>query len=307
MRNTFIKTLIELAERDERILLLTSDLGYMALEPFAEKFPKRFFNVGIAEQNMVNVAAGLALESKKVFVYAIMPFATLRCYEVIKVNLSLMNIPVTVIGVGAGFSYDDSGPTHHSTEDITIMRALPNMAVLSPSDSIMAAAFARMSCRMATPNYVRLDREVLPPLYRPDADFTDGLSVLKSGEDVSIVATGNMVHRAIEVSDRLKEHSVNAGVIDLYRIKPINQKLLLSSIEQSKRVLTLEEHLLAGGLGSAVLEVLADNGKTRPVKRIGIQDKYYYAYGGRNNIQSLCGLDVNSITKTTLAWLRKND
>ncbi len=307
MRDAFFDALYDIALEDRNIIVISADMGAPSLDKYRENLKEQFVNVGIAEQNMVNVATGLALEGKKVFVYAIMPFATLRCYEIIKVDLSLMNIPVTVIGVGAGFSYDDSGPTHHSTEDITIMRALPNMAVFSPSDSIMAAWFAKVSCRMTTPNYVRLDREVLPPLYPPDADFTDGLAVLKSGKDVCIIATGNMVHRALEVSDRLKKRSVNAGVIDLYRIKPINQKLLLSSIGQSKRVLTLEEHLLAGGLGSAVLEVLADTGETLPVKRIGIQDKYYYAYGGRHNIQSLCGLDVASITRTTLAWLRKND
>ncbi len=303
MRDAFFDALYEIALKDRNIIVISADMGAPSLDKYREKLAEQFINVGIAEQNMVNVATGLALEGKKVFVYAIMPFATLRCYEVIKVNLSLMNIPVTIIGVGAGFGYDDSGPTHHSTEDIAIMRALPNMTVLSPSDSIMAAKFAQMSCQMPTPNYVRLDREMLPIIYQKDADFADGLSVLKTGKDICIVATGNMVHRAMEVADKLNEQAISTGVIDLYRIKPINQKLLLGSLSKSKRIVTLEEHLLAGGLGSAVLEILADNDKSWPIKRLGIQDKYLYAYGGRKNIQSLCGLDTSSVTKTIKSWL----
>ena len=307
MRDAFFDGLYPAAMKDKNIIVVSADMGAPSLDKFRDNLAEQFVNVGIAEQNMINVATGLALEGKKVFVYAIMPFATLRCYEVTKVNLSLMNIPVTIIGVGAGFSYDDSGPTHHSTEDIAVMRALPNMTVLSPSDSIMAAGFARMSCQMPTPNYVRLDREVLPLLYQPDTNFADGLAALRTGDDMCIIATGNMVHRAIEVSDKLQEAGINAGVIDLYRIKPIDQELLLASLKQVKRIVTLEEHLLTGGLGSAVLETLADSNKVIPIKRIGIQDKYLYAYGGRNNIQATCGLDADSVTKTILEWLKKND
>lgn len=306
MRDAFFNELYEIARKDRNIIIVSADMGAPSLDKFRKDLGNQFINVGIAEQNMVTVATGLALNGKRVFIYAIMPFATLRCYEMIKVNLSLMNIPVTIIGVGAGFSYDDSGPTHHSTEDIAVIRVLPNMTILSPSDSIMAAKFARMSCKMSGPNYVRLDREILPLIYKQDTSFSDGLTNLKAGKDVCIISTGNMVHRAIEVSNKLKEHSINAGVIDLYRIRPINEELLLNSIGQSKRIVTLEEHLLTGGMGSAVAEILIDNGKTTPLKRIGIQDKYYYAYGGRNNIQSLCGLDTDSVTKTTLEWLSKN-
>jgi len=306
MRDAFFDELYEIAIKERNIIIVSADMGAPSLDKFRKDLGNQFINVGIAEQNMVTVATGLALNGKRVFIYAIMPFATLRCYEMIKVNLSLMNIPVTIIGVGAGFSYDDSGPTHHSTEDIAVMRVLPNMTILSPSDSIMAAKFARMSCKMSGPNYVRLDREILPLIYKQDTSFSDGLTNLKAGKDVCIISTGNMVHRAIEVSNKLKEHSINAGVIDLYRIRPINEELLLNSIGQSKRIVTLEEHLLTGGMGSAVAEILIDNGKTTPLKRIGIRDKYYYAYGSRNNIQSLCGLDTDSVTKTTLEWLSKN-
>ena len=304
MRDAFFDELYEIAREDKDVILLSADMGAPSLDKFREDLLKLYFNVGIAEQNMINLATGLALEGKKVFVYAIMPFATLRCYEVIKVNLSLMKIPVTVVGVGAGFGYDDSGPTHHATEDLAAMRALPNMNIICPSDIVMTASAARMSRRMTTPNYVRLDREVLPVIYRSDTDFSDGLSVLREGADVCLISAGNMVHIALEIADRLQDSAMAAGVIDLYRIKPINQELLLRSLESARRVVTLEEHLLDGGLGSAVLEVFADSGKSLPVKRFGIPDRYLYAYGGRRNIQSICGLDPDYVAETILEWMK---
>lgn len=305
MRDAFFDKLYEIARKDRNIMVVSADMGAPSLDKFRRDLGKQFINVGIAEQNMVTVATGLALSGKKVFTYAIMPFATLRCYEIVKVDLSLMNIPVTIVGIGAGFSYDDSGPTHHSTEDIAVMRVLPNMTILNASDSVMAAKFVRMSCKMSGPNYVRLDREVLPTIYSEDTDFSDGLAHHKAGVDAVIISTGNMVHRAFEVHNKLAEYSVDVGVIDLYRLKPINEKLLLRCIEQSKRIVTLEEHLITGGIGSTIAEILADHGKNIPLKRIGIRDKYYYAYGGRNNIQSICGLDVDNVTNTILEWIRE--
>ena len=303
MRDAFFNELYKIAKKDRNIVIVSADMGAPSLDKFRRDLGTQFFNVGIAEQGMVTLSTGLALSGKKVFVYAIMPFATLRCYEVTKVTLSLMNIPVTIVGVGAGFSYDDSGPTHHATEDIAVMRVLPNMTILNSSDSVMAARFTEMSCRMSGPSYVRLDREVLPHIYHQDSNFSDGLTSLRTGQDVCIIATGNMVHIALEAAHKLEEHSVSAGIIDLYRLKPINEELLLKHIGESKRVVTLEEHLIKGGMGSAVMEVMADNGKALPIKRIAIPDRYYYAYGGRKNIQSLCGLDADSVTATILAWL----
>ena len=150
----------------------------------------------------------------------------------------------------------------------------------------------------------QVDREVLPVIYHQDSDFGDGLASHKEGKDVCIIATGNMVHSAFEVSNKLGEHSINAGIIDLYRLKPVNEKLLLESIKEAKRIVTLEENLISGGIGSLVAEVLADNGKTIPLKRLAIPDQYYYAYGGRKNLQSLCGLDVNNVTRGILEWFK---
>lgn len=303
-RDAFFNKLYEIAKNDRDIILVSADMGAPSLDKFREDLGQQYVNVGIAEQNMVTVASGLCLGGKTVFMYAIMPFVTLRCYEMLKVELSMMNLPVTAVGVGSGISYDDSGPTHHSTEDVAIMRALPNMTVLNTTDSIMAATFAEMTCKISGPHYVRLDREKLPPIYEPGSDFTAGVTELQAGRDVCIVATGNMVHRAREVADQLAEKSLEVGIVDLYRLKPINQDMLLRSAAKSQRIVTLEENLLNGGMGSAVAEVLADNDKLVPLKRIGLPDKYIFKYGGRKNLQSLCGLDADSITQSILKWLQ---
>jgi len=304
MRDAFFNRLYEIARKDKNVMIISADMGAPSLDKFRKDLTPQFINTGIAEQNMVTVATGLALNGKKVYTYAIMAFVALRCYELIKVDFSIMDLPVKIVGVGAGFSYHDSGPTHHSTEDITAMRVLPNMVILNASDSIMAEKFADISYKSKEPTYVRLDREIQPNIYRQTDNFLNGLTKLTDGKDICIIATGNMVHIALEVSKMLKKNSIEAEVIDLYRIKPINTKLLFNYIEKVKHLVTIEEHLLAGGMGSAVAEILADNNKMLPLKRIGIQDKYYYAYGGRKNIQSICGLDPNSITKTILKWVK---
>ena len=299
-RDAFFDKLYEIAKNDRDVILICADMSAPSLDKFRRNLRSQFINIGIAEQNMIAVATGLALSGKKVFTYAIMPFITLRCYEQIKVDMCAMDVPVTTIGVGAGFSYDDSGPTHHATEDIAIMRVLPNITILNVTDNIMATACAEIAYNYTSPLYIRLDRAPLPEIYRTGENFSNGISCLKSGKDVCIVATGNMVHKALELSDKLKEHSIDVGVVDLYRLKPVNSELLLKYLKQSTRVVTLEEHLINGGLGSIVAEVLVDNDVAIPLKRIAIPDKYCYTYGGRESIQKTVGLDKDEVVKRIL-------
>jgi transketolase len=301
MRDAFWDKIYELAKENSDIVVVAADCGAPSLDKFRKNLSGQFVKTGIAEANSILVATGMALAGKKVFAYAIAPFITLRAYEQIKVNLAGMKLPVTIVGVGAGFSYEDSGPTHHTIEDLSVMRILPNMTINSISDNVMAQAVAESSCKMDSPNYVRLDREMLPMIYNLSSDFSQGLSVLNQGKDLWIVATGNMVHRALEVSKELGALNVQAGVIDLHRL-PINQNVFLEKVGDAKRIITLEEHTLPGGLGSAVAEVLADNNKFISLKRIGLdcRDGYCYRYGGRKNIQSLCGLDKENIVKRIL-------
>jgi len=302
MRDSFWSRLYDIAKKDRDVIILAADMGAPALDKFKRDLSSQFVNTGIAEQNTILIASGLTLGGKKVFAYAIAPFITLRCYEQIKVELAAMNIPVTLVGVGAGFSYDESGPTHHTLEDLSIMRTLPNITINNITDNVMATAFADISYKSTSPNYIRLDRELLPIIYKKGSDFSAGLTVLKESKDVYIVATGNMVHRALEVTEELKKHSLDVGLIDLYTF-PINEKLFLEVVGKAKRIITLEEHILFGGLGSAVAEVLADNDKFIPMKRIGLNLRkgYCYKYGGRGNIQSLYCLDKKNILKTILS------
>ena len=279
-RDAFFDALFDIAKEDEAIVLLSADMGAPSLDRWREELPAQFVNTGIAEQNMINVAAGLALSGKKPFCYAIMPFVTSRCYEAIKLNVCAMNLPITLVGVGAGFSYDDSGPTHHSIDDISIMRVLPNMTICNASDSTMARAFATIAYNCPGPIYVRLDRETLPQIYEESTVFEGGKSVLRGGYPLLIIATGNMVHKALAVKD--------VSVWDMWRLKPLGE-LYLHGIEQ---IITLEEHLLAGGLGSAIAEALVDSELSLPLKRIGVKDQFYYTYGGRKHIQEVAGLRI---------------
>jgi len=304
MRDAFIDELYKIAEQDRQVVLLSDDLGAPSLDKFRRDLGSQYINIGIAEQNMVSIAAGLALGGKLVFMYGIASFLSLRCYEQIKLDLCCMGLPVTALGVGAGYAYSTAGPTHHAIEDIAIMRALPGMTILNPSDSVMAAAFAEMTYRNPGPKYVRFDREKLPVLYHAqNNDFSDGLTNLETGHDLAIIATGIMVHQAFEVAEKLAKHSIDAGIIDFYRLKPVNEDLLLKIIDQSKQIVTLEESLICGGIGSIVAEILADNGRIVPLKRIGTQDQCCFEYGGREAIHAFWGLGVDDVTNTILEWL----
>lgn len=305
MRDAFFNRLYEIAKKDRNVIVVSADMGAPSLDKYRRDLASQWINVGIAEQNMVTIATGLALSGKKPYIYAIMPFVTSRCHEMLKLDASLMKTPITAVGVGSGFSYQDSGPTHHCTEDISIMRPLPDMTILNASDSAMAGEFAEITYKIPGPSYVRLDRTEFPTIPRPEPDFLAGLHRLRNGKDFEIIATGNMVHMALEIHESLSKQGVRAGVIDLYRLKPVNEKLLLDVVKDAKMIVTLEEHLLAGGLGSIVAEILADNCRHTRLKRVGLPDKYYYAYGTRSDIQRKCGLDSRSIKKLLLECVRK--
>src|SRR3990167_3180064 len=215
-----------------------------------------------------------------------------------------MNNPITIVGVGAGFSYEDSGPTHHITEDLTIMRAMPRIQINSITDSVMASAFADLSCKMETTNYVRLDRQIFSDIYDKNADFTKGFTVLRESKDFYMISTGCMTHSALKIAENLDRKNIDIGVIDLYTF-PVNASLLSEVVKGVNKLVTLEEHFLPGGLGSAVCEVLIDNSILVPVKRIGLStDKLYcYKYGGREVIRGYYGLEHESIEKQVSAFI----
>jgi len=303
MRDAFFDELYEIATQDRNVLLLTDDMGAFSLEKFKKNIGSQYFNIGIAEQNIVTVAAGLALGGKIPFIYGISTFMTMRCFEQIRVDLCCMNLPVTIVGSGSGYTYGSDGPTHHATQDIAIMRALPEMTIYNPSDFVMTASLTRIAHKVPGPKYIRIEKGILPQIYNNRQDFSEGFEVLKSGRDLIIVSTGFMVHQALKVVDGLTEQSIDAGVIDLYRVKPVNIKSLLSALNPTKRIVTLEEHSAIGGIGSILSEILMDKGRVVPLKRVALPDRYCYEYGNRDWLLTYDGLDVPSVVKTVLGWL----
>jgi len=306
LRDAFFDALYDLAKNDPHVLCLAADMGAFSLNRFKRDLSRQYVNVGICEQNLVSVAAGLALGGKKVFIYAIAPFITQRCYEQIKVDLSCMNLPVTLVGVGAGIAYSSDGPTHHATQDVAALRALPGMTILNPADSTSAAAAAQLAYRSDSPVYVRIDKGRFPLLYDTEDSLSDGLTLVRDGSDVVIVTTGVMVHRACEVAEDLRTHSIDAGIVDVFRLKPVNEKKLLSIVGQYNRIVTLEEHSIIGGLGSMVSETLTDHRKALPVKRIALADRLCEGYGDRQWMHEYYGLDAGTIEKTIIDAMNYN-
>ena len=302
IRDAFFDTLYDIAQKDRGVVFLTADMGAWSLNRFKEDMPGQFINVGIAEQNMVSVAAGLALGGKKVFIYSIVPFVTERCFEQIKIDICTMELPVTIIGTGPGLTYAPDGPTHHAIEDVSVMRALPGMTIFSPCDQFSARAAAQLSYKSDKPVYVRIDKGKHPIIYDEYTDFSKGVSLIKNGKELLVVATGIMTHKALDLAEKLNEHSIDAGVVDMFRIKPLDKEELLGFVKKVNAVVTLEEHTITGGIGSALCELLADEGVLIPIKRIGIKEKCCEYYGDRDWYHSYYGLDILTVFKETKAW-----
>jgi len=296
MRDAFFDSVYELAAHDPNLIFLTADHAAFSLERFKRDLPRQYFNVGIAEQNMVSVAAGLALSSKRVFIYSIANFVTLRCFEQISVDLGGMNLPVTIVGVGAGFTYSTDGPTHHGIQDVAAMASVPNLTILNCSDAANSGAFARMAYENQGPTYVRIEKGKFPSVYDTGlADYSPGLAVLKPGRDGMIVTSGYLVHTALEAARGLQSEGLDVGVLDLYRIKPLNGPLLAASIATTRAVLTLEDNVTTGGIGSMLGTVLCEHSSAHPFRRIAVGDQHCFRYGDREWMYASYGLDPRTV------------
>jgi transketolase len=293
----------EYALKNKDVILISNEQGAQSLDRFRSKLPKQFINAGISEQNIISVAAGLAKQKKKVYVYSIASFITLRCFEQIKIDINLMNLPVTIFGVGASYSYDTSGPTHHSIEDISILRTMKNLEIFSPSDNYILDSIFNYSTRSQKPIYIRLDRKPLNILERSRFNFKDGFSTLGDLKAKKfIVSTGNMSHTALEaVLICKKNYDVSVCFIDIFTIKLL-KKSFLNTVKNAKLILTLEEHVLEGGLGSIIAELLFDYqiNKKLNLIRMGIDINKIYTYKSRNLIHKINKLNVKDIVKKIL-------
>ncbi len=305
MREVLIEGICHRMQEDKSLFFVSADFGSPKLDMLRERFQERFINVGIAEQNLVSISTGLALEGFTVYAYAIAPFLTMRAYEQIRINLSLhaqlKEINVNLVGVGAGLSYDVSGPTHHCLEDITIMRALPNLTVFSPSDWKLTEKFIDYSIQIKKPKYLRLDGKALPQIYDSIEDFEmiNGFKELVKGERICLVSTGYMTHRALRVAHLLKNNSFSIGVIDLFMLKPLDEERLFETISGYDQVITLEEAFInKGGLDSLVANILTRNHSKARLKRMGFEDAYVFDMGSREHLHKLNHLDEESIIET---------
>lgn len=306
MKQIFINTLIELAKKDKRIFLLTGDLGFSALEKFREKFPKRFFNMGVAEANMVGVAAGLALSGKIVFVYSIAPFITLRCLEQIRNDTCYQNLNVKLIGVGGGLCYGPAGGTHHAIEDISLMRVLPNMTTICPGDPFEAEMAIRLAVSHQGPMYLRLGKSGEPKVYLKTPHFEIGKGItVKRGNDIAIISTGNMLYTAKQVADRLTKNNISVRLISIHTIKPIDKEIILKTAKKTKTIFAIEEHSLIGGLGSAIAEVLSESNEKILFKRIALPDNFCKDIGSQEYLREKNGLSVAKITESILNNIKR--
>jgi transketolase len=305
-RDAFIDTVFEQAKLDKKIIFITADLGAKALDRFRAELPDQFIHAGICEQNMIDVAAGLAQNGKKVFVYAMGPFVTIRCLEQIKVALASMHLPCCIIGNGVGYSYDDAGPTHYATEDITCMRSIAGCEVLAVGDTVSAKLTAAKACQYPALRYVRLDRSSLPDVYAEnDTTFwEEGIRLVAPGQDLLLLANGFMLQRALQVRKTLASRGISIGVGDVYRVEPIQSNALSQILAPFSRAATVEEHFLNGGMGGAVAEAMADNGILKPLLRLGIPSEYRFDNGGRESILKSVGLDLETIANKLLKFCR---
>lgn len=305
MRDAFAAQLHDEMVADPRIMLLTADIGFKVFDRIVSDFPGRFINMGVAEANMLGVAAGLALSGKRPVVYTIIPFLTMRAFEQIRVDVCIQKQPVTIVGVGGGVAYGTLGPTHHAIEDVAILRALPNMTVVVPCDPWESRQVTRAAFRHDGPLYLRLGKNGEPTLNGGDHDFAIGRAAeLRAGHDATIVVAGPVAKLALEAADRLGAAGVSTRVLDVHTVKPIDVEAVLRAARETGAVVSVEEHSIVGGLGSAVAEVLAEGGAAAPFRRLGLRDVYSYGVGGQDYHLRRHGLTVEAISGVIMEMLQ---
>jgi len=309
MRNAFAQELLPIADEDDRIVLLTGDIGNRLFNDFIDRFPGRFFNCGVAEANMMSMAAGMAMCGVRPVVYTIVPFVTTRCLEQIRVDVCYHNVPVTIVGVGGGLSYAGLGATHHSCEDIALLRVLPGMTVVCPGDAHEVRLGLRAAVRSAGPVYVRLGKKGEPVVHNrpPRFELGEGITV-RSGRDVALVSTGNMLPVAVEAADILETNSLSACVVSMHTIKPLDTELLGELFAEYPLVVTVEEHSILGGLGGTVAEWLSEQPKPRArLLRVGTPDVFLHEVGDQAYARRQFGLDAEAIAERTINEHRRTE
>jgi transketolase len=297
MRDHFVKRLSQLAAADPRIMLLTADLGFGVLTDFAAKFPTQFLNVGVAEQNMTGVATGMAMEGLIVFTYSIGNFPTLRCLEQIRNDAAYHEANVKIVSVGSGFSYGALGMSHHATEDISILRAIPGITIFSPGDLWEAMEATEAAVKTPGPCYLRLDKSAAGSNEAPNEKFVLGEPRLRrNGNDLTIIATGGIVEEALKAADTLATEQIHARVLSIHTIRPLRPDPILAAARETRGIITLEEHTVAGGLGGLIAETLLEHGAApRRFKRMGLRNGFSSIVGSQAYLRKRYELDAAAI------------
>lgn len=302
MRNCFSEEITRLARQDERVVLLSGDIGNRMFDSFKEVAPERFFNCGISEAAMMSFAAGLASEGLRPFVYTIAPFTTTRCLEQIKIGVAYHSLPVVIIGTGSGLSYAELGPTHYSFEDISILRALPELNILAPCDSIEFKAQIHATLKSPKPSYIRIGKKGEPNLHQSISDCGIGqANFLRQGSDVLILGIGPVLGEALKSADQLASKGIDASVVSMGSIKPLDATFLHEAQAQYKKWITVEEHSVVGGLGSTVSEWLQQHQFCDvSLKKLGIPDMFIHELGSQDYMRNCFGINADGITCSVL-------
>ena len=306
MRDAFTRALMREAANAPRLTLITGDLGFGVLKPFWETYPKQFINAGIAEQSMTGMAAGLAMTGRTVLTYSIGNFPTLRCLEQIRNDCAYHGASVKIVCVGGGFVYGSLGMSHHATEDMAVMRALPGVTVFAPGDPAEVEAVLPVMLRIPGTCYLRLGRGGEPTMHNtPIENWTlpEALT-LREGTDVAILSAGGILTQTVEAAERLAEKGISAEVISFPCVKPLDDEKITELTARFRHIVTVEEHTVIGGFGSAVCEIAAGLGTNCRIHRIGMADEYSAIVGTQQYLRERYGMDAKSIAAKTEAWLK---
>ncbi len=286
-----MESLLEQARGSQDIMLLTADLGFSVLERFRDALPSQYLNVGVAEQNMMGIAAGLADVGKTVFTYSIANFPTMRCLEQIRNDVCYHGYSVRIVSVGGGLTYASQGYTHHGVEDIGVMRALPGMVVIAPGDPMEAACATQALCKLPGPAYLRLGKAGEPKVHMGEIDFAIGKAIeVAKGSDVTLISTGGMLVYALETSDVLRSEGLTTRVLSMHTVKPLDEEAVRRALAETKVVVTVEEHNIGSGLGAAVAQVVAAHeGPRARFRMFGLPDERYSRVGGHGYMREMMG------------------
>lgn len=308
MRNAFAETITNLAAVDQRIVLLSGDIGNRLFDNYKNLFPNRFYNCGVAEANMTGIAAGLALSGLKPVTYTIASFNTIRCLEQIKLDICYHDAPVIIVGVGAGLSYGSLGSTHHTCEDISFLRSIPNMTIVCPADSFEVKKLLVESINYNKPVYLRIGKKGEPNFHKSIPDIKIGKGeIIKKGKDICLISTGNILLEVVKAAELLESNDINAQIVNLHTLKPLDNDLLKDIFEDFYLVATIEEHSLIGGLGSSIAEWMIDNNIQKKLIRFGTKDEFFHKLGSQKYMRDFNLLNSEEIFKTIFNAYKKEN